>query len=69
MDDMDVRWAANSLIRLFGPGAAMEAAMMADRMQARKDIEGLDLWQRITGTIRALDKRNAPSDMKHPPDN
>jgi hypothetical protein len=34
----------------------MEAATMADNMQARNDREGLDLWQRVTGAIRELDK-------------
>ena len=64
MDDRDVRWAANSMIRLFGPGAAMEAAMMADKMQARKDAEGIDLWQRVTSAIRELDKREARRELE-----
>ena len=69
MDDKDVRWAANSMIRLFGPSAAMEAAMTADKMQAREDIEGLDLWQRITGAIREHDRQHMPSDMERQPHN
>jgi hypothetical protein len=66
MDDQDLRWAASSMIRLFGRSAAMEAAMMADKMQARKDAEGWDIWQRISGAIRALDKRRMPGALEQP---
>jgi hypothetical protein len=46
---------ADSLIKKHGSKAAMEAAMMADKMYARKDKAGHEAWKRITQAIRALD--------------
>jgi hypothetical protein len=55
MTDSEMWCSADSLIKKHGPKAAMEAAMMADKMHARKDKEGHEAWKRITQAIRELD--------------
>ena len=43
------------MIKAHGTDAAFEAAMMADKMLARKNIAGHEHWKRITRAIRELD--------------
>jgi hypothetical protein len=59
MDENSIWWAANSLIRLHGPDAAAEAAMMADKLRARNDSEGHEMWRHITDAIHELEERTA----------
>jgi hypothetical protein len=47
---------AENLIKNHGPNAAMEAAMIADRMEKRGDVEGHQAWVRITNAIRELER-------------
>ena len=59
MDENSVWWAANSLMRLYGPKAAAEATAMADRLLVQKDSEGHALWLRISRAIHDLERRTA----------
>jgi hypothetical protein len=55
MTESEVWCTANSLIKTHGSKAAMEAAMMADKLYARKDKTGHEVWKRITVAIRELE--------------
>jgi hypothetical protein len=55
MTDSEMWCSADSLIKQHGPKAAMEAAMMADKMLARKDQAAHEVWKRITFAIRELE--------------
>jgi hypothetical protein len=55
MTESEMWCSADSLIKKHGAKAAMEAAMMADKMYARKDKEAHEAWKRITQAIRELD--------------
>jgi hypothetical protein len=59
MDEITVWRSAHSLIQVHGQKAAMEAAMMADKMRAEKDATGYQLWQRIVAAIREMEERAA----------
>jgi hypothetical protein len=47
ISDLDIRRAANLLIRKHGPDAELEAARLADLMLGRGDDEGRLVWARI----------------------
>lgn len=55
MTETEVWCSADSLIQKLGPKAAMEAAMMTDKMRARKDQAGYEAWKRIAQAIRKLE--------------
>ena len=66
MSDWDIYRAANVLIRQHGEDAPLEAAMRADAMLERGDLDGYTVWRRI---LRAVEKlcRTEPGDgeVKH----
>ena len=51
-DDIDIYRSAWALIREHGADTPIHAAMMADRMLERGDMEGRTVWLRI---LRAID--------------
>ena len=55
MTDAEVLGSAKSLLEKHGPRAAMEAAMMADKLLARKDKAAHETWKRITLAVRDLE--------------
>jgi hypothetical protein len=55
MTESEMWCSADSLIDKHGPKAAIEAAMMADKIYARKDEAGHEAWKRITLAIRELE--------------
>jgi hypothetical protein len=61
MTDAEVWVSAKSLIEKYGAKAAMEAAMMADKLLARKDIAAHESWKQITFAVREIegDRANA----------
>ena len=51
--DIDIYRSANVLIRKHGEDAAIEAAMRADAMLDRGDLDGCAVWKRI---VRAVEE-------------
>jgi len=66
LSDLDVYRAANALVKQYGEGAPLEAAMRADKMLAKGDTEGKAVWVRI---LKAIDEilKSEPgiSERKH----
>jgi hypothetical protein len=54
ISDLDIRRAANLLIRKHGANAELEVAKRADLMLDRGDDEGRLVWARIRRAIEAL---------------
>jgi hypothetical protein len=55
MTESEVWCSADALIQKLGPKAAMEAAMMMDKMRARKDQAGYETLKRIAQVVRKLE--------------
>jgi hypothetical protein len=56
MDDTDIYRSAKLLIDQYGAHASVHAAMKADAMLARGDLDGFGVWMRIG---RAIEKMQA----------
>jgi hypothetical protein len=56
MADINLWLTAENLIKNHGQNAAMEAAMIADKLEKRGDKQGHAAWIRITNAIRELEK-------------
>jgi hypothetical protein len=54
MPDLNLWLTAENMIKNHGGSAAMEAAMIAEKMDKRGDKEGYEVWLRITNAIREL---------------
>jgi hypothetical protein len=55
MTESQIWCSADSMINVYGSNAAMQAAMMAGKMLARKDQTGYESWKRITRAIRRIE--------------
>ena len=61
--DLDIYRSANVLIREHGEEAAIEAAMRADAMLAKGDLEGQAVWKRIVKAVEEIQRMEpAPSE-------
>lgn len=58
MADFNLWLTAENLIKNHGQKAAMEAAMIADKMGKRGDTEGRAVWVLITNAVRELENRS-----------
>ncbi len=69
--DLDIYRAANDLIERHGEDAALEAAMRANAMLEKGDLEGQVVWKRIVRAVEEVlqDAASARRDhpVKHPP--
>ena len=54
MDDIDIYRSAKLYIDQYGADASVRAAMTADAMLARGDLEGFNVWMRIGRAIEEL---------------
>ena len=56
------------MIKQYGDDATMEAAMKADEMLAKGDMEGVKVWKRISSIISSLQDQKTggsrPSSIK-----
>ena len=50
---IDIWWSAKELIKQFGNTADIEAAMGADALLAKGDLEGQRVWLRILTAVDA----------------
>ncbi len=51
--DLDIYRAANVIIKQYGQDAPIHAAMRADAMLEKGDLDGFSVWKRI---LRAIDE-------------
>ncbi len=58
--DLDIYRSANVLIREHGEDAALEAAMRADAMLEKGDLEGQAVWKRIVRAVEEI-RRTEPT--------
>jgi hypothetical protein len=63
ISDLDIRRAANLLIRKHGSESEIEAARRSDLMLERGDLDGQAVWKRIRRAIVEL--RAPPSGPAH----
>ncbi len=54
ISDLDIYRGASILIREHGEDAELKAAMRADAMLARGDLEGLAVWKRILRAVEEI---------------
>ena len=60
LSDLDIYRSANLLVQQHGPDALVEAAMRADAMLEKGDLDGLAVWQRILRAVGEL-RRAVPA--------
>ncbi len=61
ISDLDLWRAAQVLVKRYGDGAAIEAAMRADEFLDQGNLDGKRLWMRIMRAIEEL-QRQRPRD-------
>ena len=54
MDEVDIYRTANLLIQQHGNKASIQAAMMADEMLAKGDLDGKAVWLQVIKAIEEL---------------
>ncbi len=59
--DLDIFRTANELIREHGEDAALEAAMRANAMREKGDLEGQGGWKRMVRVVEEIQRTNRPS--------
>ncbi len=59
--DLDIYRSANVLIREHGEDAALEAAMRANAMLKKGDLEGQVVWKRIVRAVEEIQQTDRPS--------
>ncbi len=52
--DLDIYRSANVLVKQHGEDAPIHAAMRADAMLDKGDLDGYAVWRRILGTVEEL---------------
>ena len=57
MEEIDLWRAADQMIRLYGPDAALQAGLRADKMLDQGDVDGFHVWKRIAGAIEDLERK------------
>ncbi len=61
ISDLDLWRAANVMVKRYGTGATIEAAMRADEFLDQGNLDGQRLWMRIMQAIEEL-QRKRPRD-------
>lgn len=54
ISDLDVYRSAQLIVEKHGDGAPIEAAMKADAMLEKGDLDGQATWMRILGAVKEL---------------
>ncbi len=57
--DLDIYRSANVLVKRHGPDAPIHAAMRADAMLDKGDMDGYDVWKRILRAVEELQREIA----------
>jgi hypothetical protein len=62
--DLDIYRAANLLIERYGEDAGIHAAMSADAMMAKGDLDGFAVWRLILKAVDELEANERPGSAK-----
>ncbi len=54
--DLDIYRAANVIIKQYGPDAPIHAAMRADAMLEKGDLDGYAVWRRVLRAVEVLQR-------------
>ena len=66
VDDIDIFRAAALLIKEHGDEASIHAAMKADAMLQRRDMDGRAVWKRIVNAINDMKRETPrPGEQRH----
>ena len=66
IDDLDIYRTARLLIDQHGDEAPIHAAMRADAMLEKGDLDGAAVWRRIVATINELQRKEpAAGERRH----
>jgi len=64
--DLDIYRSAHTLIQQHGEAAAIEAAMKADAMLDKGDLDGAAVWRRIVAAVNDLQREEPePGERRH----
>ena len=64
--EIDVYRSAHTLIQQHGEGAIIQAAMKADEMLDRGDLDGAAVWRRVVAAIEELQREEpGPGELRH----
>ncbi len=59
--DLDIFRSANVLVKQHGQDAPIHAAMRADAMLEKGDLEGQVVWKRIVRAVEEIQRTDRPS--------
>ncbi len=62
--DLDIFRSANLLIKQHGEDAPIEAAMRADAMLDKGDLDGYAVWRRVLWAVEELDGMEPPPGVR-----
>ena len=54
--DLDIYRSAQVLVKRHGPDAPIEAAMRADAMLEKGDLDGLAVWRQIVAAVNEIQR-------------
>jgi hypothetical protein len=60
--DLDILRCAQILIKRYGDGAALEAAVRVDEMLDRGDSDGARVWRQIVDAIEEIQRDRRPDE-------
>ena len=64
--DLDIYRSAHALIQRHGDAAAIEAAMKADAMLDKGDLDGAAVWRRIVAAVNDIQREEpAVGERRH----
>ena len=64
--DLDIYRSAHALIQQHGDAAAIEAAMKADAMLDKGDLDGAAVWRRIVAAVNDIQREEpAVGERRH----
>ena len=64
--DIDIYRSAHALIQRYGEGAAIQAAIKADDMLDRGDLDGVAVWRLIVAAINEMQRETLePGERRH----
>ncbi len=58
--DLDIYRTANVLVKQHGEDAPIQAAMRADAMLEKGDLEGFAVWKRVVKAVEELQSEERP---------
>ncbi len=60
--DLDIFRSANGLVKRYGPDAPIQAAMQADAMPDKGDLDGYAVFKRVVKATEELLSKERPDD-------